>query len=214
MSADEPQDKETNPLLAEKPKEVLTRHQIIKCIQDIEDMHPLRDTVCMEDILPPWGWVFPRNDRKAKFRHGLRQAFLMELDLKMPKSETEIQKDPFLILGYGINSYFDLLILLCKMFLSISVFSLPILAIYSSGPAFPDSFVTSLSMGNLGGASMLCKTAFMGMDEMALQCPAGTVMDTEQAQYGIIPKEIENKHFCLHDDLNRALEEEGVANCT
>ena len=77
---------------------------------DVEDIHPMRKTT-LEEILP-----FLKRFRKCRkppkedFDHALRQTLMKELGLKMPKSELELMKEPFLRLGYGVNSYFDIML--------------------------------------------------------------------------------------------------------
>ena len=93
----------------EKP-DPLTRQQVNQCMMDIEDLHPMRKTK-LDDILP---FLKPfRKCRKAPkedFDHALRTTFLKELGLKVPNSEIELINEPFLRLGYGVNSYFDIML--------------------------------------------------------------------------------------------------------
>jgi hypothetical protein len=46
---------------------------------------------------------------KPEFTDQLRIALLGKLDLKLPKTERKVAKNPFLLLGYGVNSYFNVL---------------------------------------------------------------------------------------------------------
>lgn len=46
---------------------------------------------------------------KQDFKTSLRMALLKELKLKVPKTDKKIAKNPFLLLGYGVNSYFNVL---------------------------------------------------------------------------------------------------------
>ena len=78
---------------------------------DIEDVHPLRERVELHHITPILLWCF--KPKKSDYKHKLRQSMMKELDIKMPKSEEQIQDDPFLILGYGVNAFFDILMSLC-----------------------------------------------------------------------------------------------------
>jgi hypothetical protein len=55
----------------------------------------------------------------------------MEMKIKLPKGEAEIAKDPFLLLGYGINAYFDIMISLAIMCICITLFMLPIFITFS-----------------------------------------------------------------------------------
>lgn len=70
---------------------------------------------------------------KPDFRTALKKSLLEELGLKLPKNEYGIIKDPYLMLGYGTNAYFEVLMNLTKMFSFIAIFSLPVFFIYSQG---------------------------------------------------------------------------------
>jgi len=50
----------------------------------------------------------------------------MEMKIKLPKGESEISKDPFLLLGYGINAYFDIMVSLAIMFICITLIMTPV----------------------------------------------------------------------------------------
>jgi len=53
------------------------------------------------------------------------------MDLKISKGHCAIEKDPFLILGYGVNAYFDILNQLFACFICVTIFSLPMLVLYN-----------------------------------------------------------------------------------
>ena len=55
------------------------------------------------------------------------------MKFKVPKSDNEILDNPYLILGYGINAYHDILQSLFLMFICISIFCLPIYYTYAQG---------------------------------------------------------------------------------
>ena len=86
----------------------------------------------------------------------------MEID--MPESELNLEKDPYLILGYGVNAYLYLLWELARMFMVVSVIAIPIFAIYSAGVggkggAFMEDdsyYLSKFTLGNIGGASVFC----------------------------------------------------------
>jgi hypothetical protein len=69
---------------------------------------------------------------KPEFNAQLRIAMLKELGLKLPKTEKKVNNNPFLLLGYGVNSYFEILEQLMKMFAFVSIFFIPVMAIYKS----------------------------------------------------------------------------------
>lgn len=81
----------------------------------------------------------------------------------MLQSKTDVQKDPFLLLGYGVNAYFASMLHMAKMFAMVTLFCLPIYAVYSKNEAkaFEGGSMYALNqftLGNLGGASVQCFT--------------------------------------------------------
>jgi hypothetical protein len=56
---------------------------------------------------------------------------LEEMQIRMPKSEAQLQSEPFLRLGYGVNAYFDIMLSIFYMFVFISLISLPMFYIFS-----------------------------------------------------------------------------------
>ena len=103
---------------------------------DIEDLHPLRSRVYKEHICPCLKLCIKR---KANFRHVLRTVLLAEMSrlppesvqIKQPKNETDLEDNPFLYLGYGVNAYFGTMLHLMKMMLWMSIFAMPLIIIYS-----------------------------------------------------------------------------------
>ena len=108
----------------------LNRQQITKALMDIEDTNPLKDRVQTEHISPLLTRCFKAKNKKSEFKFALRQSLLQELNFKVPKSDNELYEDPYLILGYGINAYYDILLSLCTMFCCITLFCLPIYYTY------------------------------------------------------------------------------------
>ena len=96
--------------VVEKP-DPLTHQQINQCLMDVEDLHPMRRSAKLDDILT---FLKPfrkcRKARKPDFRYALRKTLLEEMQIRMPKSETQLNNEPFLRLGYGVNSYFDIML--------------------------------------------------------------------------------------------------------
>ena len=54
------------------------------------------------------------------------------MDIQMTKSEAQVQEDPFLMLGYGVNAYFDIMYSLVFMFLVITVACIPMYYSYAN----------------------------------------------------------------------------------
>jgi hypothetical protein len=68
-----------------------------------------------------------------------------------------VQEDPFLLLGFGVNNYFDIMKSLMYMFSMISLFMLPLMFKYSTNDQKalskdPLYAITQFSLGNLGGS--------------------------------------------------------------
>lgn len=89
---------------------------------------------------------------------------MADMNLHMSKSEDELIENPFLILGFGINAYFDMMMQLCELFLVITVFFIPIYWWFSNNnentlftaELNPIKQMRRLSLGNMGGASTVC----------------------------------------------------------
>ena len=93
----------------------------------------------------------------------------------MPKSDKQVQEDPFLLLGFGVNNYFDIMKSLMNMFTCISIFMLPLLYCYSHNSqsalkSDPMYFLTKFSLGNYGGSTMNCVTKPVLTSEFDLTC--------------------------------------------
>lgn len=101
----------------------------------------------------------------------------------MPKSELAIEEDPYLLMGFGMNAYFDIMKQLIFMFFWISVFFVPVFYIYSSydglknAPYYP---LDMWSLGNMGGSSVQCGSAPQAVAgaRLSLTCPTGTFSTT------------------------------------
>lgn len=111
----------------------MTIAQKNQALQDIEDMHPMREAVKLDEILK-FLKVFRSCKKKEKpnFKQHFRKALLEELSITIPESELELQREPFLMLGYGINSYFDIMKQIMFMFIFITIVLCPVYYLYSS----------------------------------------------------------------------------------
>jgi len=90
----------------------------------------LRYSTQISDILPFFR-IFEKKDKKD-FKISIKKSILKRLKVKYcDKNDKKNHENPFLILGYGINAYFDLIQLLVYMFLMITIFCIPLLYIYS-----------------------------------------------------------------------------------
>ena len=67
---------------------------------------------------------------KKDFRLALRKSLLKKMDMRMPKSDIQLEEDPFLRLGFGMNAYFDSLRYLMTFMIFVFLFMLPTIFIY------------------------------------------------------------------------------------
>ena len=160
-------------------KDPLSRQQINQAKMDIEDLHPLRERAKFDHILPFLRCCRRWIKKEPSFDHGLRKTLLAEIggrrekenkatktmetvpNIKIPKSEVQLLADPFLMLGYGINAYFDILRSLFMGMALISIFISPLLYGFSHNSVLglqnhSKYFFNKFSMGNLGGAQVTC----------------------------------------------------------
>ena len=63
---------------------------------------------------------------------GLKSALRRKLEMKVPRSAQKIEDDPFILLGYGLNSYFSVVVQLMVMMGLIMLVSVPLMLIYAS----------------------------------------------------------------------------------
>ena len=82
------------------------------------DVMPLLSKAKIDHILPTLKCC--KKKREPTFHHDLQIALLNELKLPVPETVEEIEADPFLLLGYGVNAYFSSLTSVIKMFAMVS----------------------------------------------------------------------------------------------
>ena len=132
--------------------------------------------------------------------YSLKEALLKEMKLDPPESDAHIQRDPFILLGYGVNAYFDILYYLCCCFVFVTIFSLPIYSLYSNEIGFSDQGISRhlsrYSLGNLGGSSMACAQNRLGRRQIGLICPVDTYLDPQHAVMGVISASSQSKKYC------------------
>ena len=98
------------PLVEKKVNPPINAEQINYALELLEKRHPLKTT--------PWRVTLPfikylcfccMKPRKKTFNGALKRAIRRKLELSVPKSDMMIEEDPFLLLGYGMNSYFEIM---------------------------------------------------------------------------------------------------------
>ena len=183
--------------------DICTRQQINQAIKDVEDMHPLRTRAKFEHIVPSLS-IFRRCiKKKPDFKHSLRQTLLAEMDLKLPKNEHTLMEEPFLILGYGINAYFDIMMSLSIMCLVITAFLLPVYYIYGTTAEgiVGGSPLNKFTLGNLGGAQALCLQQDVNRLSLQMSCPVGNIIIGSKTHIGMMSSNIKQQIFCTESAI-------------
>ena len=157
----------------------------------IEARHQLRETP-LAVALPYLKQISCCCLRKQKrsFKNGLKRALRHRMDMKVSKSEILIEENPYLLLGYGMNSYFEVVAQLIKMMLFFSVFAIPLMLFFSTFSALDGQshyMFNQFAMGNMGGSTAFCaQTPFnhagSGSGSMVLRCRAGQMSLKATAQ--------------------------------
>jgi len=108
--------------------------------------------------------------------------------------------DPYLVLGYGVNAYFQILASLAKMFFWCFLFSIPMLYIYGTGSYYigQKSFpISRFFIGNFGGSNMMCKSQRIATGRIELECPKGTVFESsDKAIIGALSNQMTSFTWC------------------
>ena len=147
---------------------------------------------------------------------------MTDMGMKVPNSETELIENPFLILGYGINAYFDMMLQLCEMFLIITVFFIPVYIWYagnregalSSKEMNPFKQLRVFTMGNLGGASTICAQKKIGSNSIALECPTGLDIDYDNIIFGTMSTDLDVSYYCQEEAIFKSVRGSNTPRCT
>ena len=99
-------------------------------------------------------------DKKTRsFKRALKRSIRKKLDIPVEKQDLVIEKDPYLLLGYGINSYLNVMLQLLAMMLIISCLAIPLAVFFSTHSGTKGQvlhYFSQFSFGNLGGSSTYC----------------------------------------------------------
>ena len=145
---------------------------------------------------------------------------MADMGLKMSKAEDELIENPFLILGFGINAYFDMMLQLCEMFVIITIFFIPVYAWYAnveehalaSSEPNPIKQMRALTLGNMGGASTVCAQKKINAGSIQLECPQGLFMDYNNIIFGSMSKNLDVTYFCQEEAIFRS--KDNAEKCT
>ena len=106
-----------------------------------------------------------------------------------------------MILGYGVNAYFEIIKSLCWMMFIMTLAFMPIMSIYSSNSinalaSRPKAFLNVWTLGNFGASSVVCKRTPIKYGKIDFECPHGTIIDVSNPIFGIMNTEISEPIYC------------------
>lgn len=214
MSNSRVEDQESQ-LLEKKVNPVLTAQQINYARNLIDQRHKLIKSPV--DIT----WPFLRficccllKRRKPKFNGALKRSLRKKLEFHYPKSEKRAEDDPFLLLGYGMNSYLTVMLELTWLTGLISLVTIPLMMTFASFEGLknlPGYEWNQYTLGNIGGSDAFCTQAtFMGQGvatALSLDCPNGTIINLDQKATntgnpmfaaGIVPSDSDVNDYCMN----------------
>lgn len=119
--------------------------------------------------------------------------------MHVPESEKAMLNNPYLMAGYGVNAYFNILDSFRLMFMMITLFCLPLYFIYGTSIGLKGwkSFVIGRwTLGNLGGASMMCKHQVLTKGAIGLLCPPNSLIDARNAVFGVLSAQFDSHDVC------------------
>ena len=127
---------------------------------------------------------------------------------KMKKYAT---KKPYLILGFGITAFFDLIRVFVYLFIVLTILAIPALIIFNAQrgvEGLRSFYYGRFSMGNLGYSSTYCFSSSVGQENMLLRCQGGSMTGLSELKqdegpvikgYGLIKSTEEDLQYCLAD---------------
>ena len=145
----------------QEPNNRLNAKQINFARERIEELRILENTP-IEIVWPFLHYICCclTKRRKIPFMVGLKRSLRRKLELTLPDSDLRLLNDPYLRLGYGMHSYFQVLQQLMCMMGLIMVLSVPLMLTYASFDdlkyASGDYAWNQYSLGNMGGAEAIC----------------------------------------------------------
>lgn len=129
---------------------------------------------------------------------------MADMGLHMSRHEDELIDNPFLVLGFGINAYFDMMLQLCEMFFIITMFFIPVFVWYRNNAESalatkelnPIKQLKAFSLGNMGGATTVCAQKKVKTNSIHIECPEGLFMDYDNIIFGAMSSELSVSYFC------------------
>lgn len=83
--------------------------------------------------------------------------------------QDKVDKDPLLLLGFGMKAYFKMVYCFMLTFLVLSLLTIPIFYIYvkwdGMNNTLPNYFLTKFTMGNMGFSAPTCRSIYADLDK-------------------------------------------------
>jgi hypothetical protein len=99
------------------------------------------------------------------------------MEIELSKSEIELEANPLLLFGFGINAYFNIIKQMLYMMIFVCIINLPLFYIYGSYGAIKNDMFAAVSLGNMGGAVTTCSYVPHNVENvnatLKLDCPSG-----------------------------------------
>jgi hypothetical protein len=92
------------------------------------------------------------------------------------------------------------------MFMFITLCCIPLYVTYGQGiglkgwKSFP---LMRFTMGNMGGATTLCKQQALSNRQVKLLCPPNSVIDANNAIFGVISNQFETHQYCHQSEIDK-----------
>jgi hypothetical protein len=118
----------------------------------------------------------------------------------------EENSDPYLLYGFGIWAYFSYIKWLIYIFLLLSLFHLPAIAIFGSSKGIEaDSglFYARMTMGSLVSSTPACFQAPLDNNYIHLQCPEKQLYLNTVISMGLIGQDFDDKDKCYFEDTDK-----------
>lgn len=146
----------------------------------IKETHPLNETKLHVafPILKPCGPCIDKKKATESAEPLLTQKTKCAKSKNMKISEEESKQDPFLLLGFGMIAYRDLLQTFIVLFTILSLLMTPALYYYRYGGynGYGDEDIgwkVGFTLGNMGYSSVQCSTIPNDINTLSISCPYG-----------------------------------------
>jgi hypothetical protein len=148
---------------------------------------------------------------KTSFKRALRRSIRNQLKIPETNNERLVENDPFLVLGMGMNEYFNTMVKMMIFFLICTLVLFPFCFHFAAFKGLDSTkyfWLTKYQLGNIGGASTYCTTSSFASptNELLLMCESGYLdldaIGNESGELiytaGVIPSNTVKKNFCVN----------------